>query len=191
MQKAIFSAEHPGRNLVKYLNLKINIMASITLKGNEFHTTGNLPKVSSQAPDFKLVKSDLSELDKAGLKGKKVVLNIFPSLDTDVCAASVRRFNKEASELENTVVVCVSKDLPFAHARFCTTEGLSNVISASDFRTGKFGEDYGLTIADGPLAGLHSRAVVVLNEKGDVIYAEQVPEIVEEPNYEAALKAAK
>lgn len=166
-------------------------MAIITLKGNEFHTQGNLPKVSSQAPEFKLVKSDLSELDKAALKGKKVVLNIFPSLDTDVCAASVRRFNKEASELENTVVVCVSKDLPFAHARFCTTEGLSNVITASDFRTGKFGEDYGLTISNGPLAGLHSRAVVVLNEKGDVIYTEQVPEIVEEPNYEAALKAAK
>ncbi len=121
-----------------------------------------------------------------------MVLNIFPSLDTDVCAASVRRFNKEASELENTVVVCVSKDLPFAHARFfCTTEGLDNVISASDFRTGKFGEDYGLTIADGPLAGLHSRAVVVMNENGEVIYTEQVPEIVEEPNYEAALKAAK
>lgn len=166
-------------------------MATITLKGNEIHTSGSLPKVSSQAPDFKLVKTDLSELDKAGLKGKKVVLNIFPSLDTDVCAASVRRFNKEASELDNTVVVCVSKDLPFAHARFCTTEGLDNVISASDFRTGKFGEDYGLTIADGPLAGLHSRAVVVLNENGDVVYTEQVPEIVEEPNYEAALKAAK
>ncbi len=166
-------------------------MATITLKGNEIHTSGNLPKVSSQAPDFKLVKTDLSEIDKAALKGKKVVLNIFPSLDTDVCAASVRRFNKEASELENTVVVCVSKDLPFAHARFCTTEGLDNVISASDFRTGKFGEDYGLTIADGPLAGLHSRAVVVMNENGEVIYTEQVPEIVEEPNYEAALKAAK
>lgn len=166
-------------------------MATITLKGNEIHTSGNLPKVSSQAPDFKLVKTDLSEIDKAALKGKRVVLNIFPSLDTDVCAASVRRFNKEASELENTVVVCVSKDLPFAHARFCTTEGLDNVISASDFRTGKFGEDYGLTIADGPLAGLHSRAVVVMNENGEVIYTEQVPEIVEEPNYEAALKAAK
>ena len=166
-------------------------MATITLKGNKIHTSGELPKVSSQAPDFKLVKTDLSELDKVSLKGKKVVLNIFPSLDTDVCAASVRRFNKEASELDNTVVVCVSKDLPFAHARFCTTEGLDNVISASDFRTGKFGEDYGLTIADGPLAGLHSRAVVVLNENGDVVYTEQVPEIVEEPNYEAALKAAQ
>ncbi|MCK9450949.1 MAG: thiol peroxidase [Bacteroidales bacterium] len=166
-------------------------MATITLKGNKIHTSGELPKVSSQAPDFKLVKTDLSELDKVSLKGKKVVLNIFPSLDTDVCAASVRRFNKEASELDNTVVVCVSKDLPFAHARFCTTEGLDNVISASDFRTGKFGEDYGLTISDGPLAGLHSRAVVVFDEKGEVIYTEQVPEIVEEPNYEAALKAAK
>jgi len=166
-------------------------MATITLKGNKIHTSGELPKVSSQAPDFKLVKSDLSELDKASLKGKKVVLNIFPSLDTDVCAASVRRFNKEASSLGNTVVVCVSKDLPFAHGRFCSTEGLNNVITASDFRTGKFGEDYGLTISDGPFAGLHSRAVVVFDEKGEVIYTEQVPEIVEEPNYEAALKAAK
>lgn len=166
-------------------------MATITLKGDKINTLGELPKVTSQAPDFKLVKSDLSDLDKTSLKGKKVVLNIFPSLDTEVCAASVRRFNKEASNLDNTVVVCVSKDLPFAHGRFCSTEGLDDVITASDFRTGKFGEDYGVTITDGPLAGLHSRAVMVLNEKGEVIYTEQVPEILDEPNYEAALKAAK
>ncbi|MBU1369911.1 MAG: thiol peroxidase [Bacteroidetes bacterium] len=166
-------------------------MATITLKGNQINTKGNLPKTATQAPDFKLVKSDLSELNKEALKGKKVVLNIFPSLDTDVCAASVRRFNKEAAGLDNTVVVCVSKDLPFAHSRFCSTEGIDNVLSASDFRDGSFGENYGLTIVDGPLAGLHSRAVVVLDEAGQVIYTEQVPEIVEEPDYEAALNAVK
>lgn len=164
-------------------------MAKITLKGNPFNTVGNLPAAGSQAPTFSLVKSDLSPLTPNDLKGKKVVLNIFPSLDTDVCAASVRKFNDEAGKLHNTVVVCVSMDLPFAHKRFCTTEGIENVITASDFRGGKFGNDYGVTIADGPLAGLHSRAVVVLDENGMVKYTEQVPEIVMEPDYEAALKA--
>lgn len=164
-------------------------MAKITLKGNPFNTVGNLPAAGSQAPTFSLVKSDLSPLTPDDLKGKKVVLNIFPSLDTDVCAASVRKFNAEAGKLHNTVVVCVSMDLPFAHKRFCTTEGIENVITASDFRGGKFGNDYGVTIADGPLAGLHSRAVVVLDENGMVKYTEQVPEIVMEPDYEAALKA--
>ncbi len=166
-------------------------MATITLKGNQIHTVGNLPAKGSKATDFKLVKTDLSQLSLDDLKGKKVVFNIFPSLDTDVCAASVRRFNQEASNLENTVVVCVSKDLPFAHNRFCSTEGLNNVVNASDFRDGSFGEKYGVTIADGPLAGLHSRAIVVLDEEGKVVYTEQVPEIVEEPDYEAALKAVK
>ncbi|HOI31854.1 MAG: thiol peroxidase [Bacteroidales bacterium] len=166
-------------------------MATITLKGNQIHTVGSLPAKGSKAIDFKLVKTDLSNLSLEDLKGKKVVLNIFPSLDTDVCAASVRRFNQEASILDNTVVVCVSKDLPFAHNRFCSTEGLNNVVNASDFRDGNFGEKYGLTITDGPLAGLHSRAVVVLDEEGKVVYTEQVPEIVQEPDYEAALKAAK
>ncbi|MGE4542344.1 MAG: thiol peroxidase [Bacteroidales bacterium] len=166
-------------------------MATITLKGNQIHTVGNLPTKGSKATDFKLVKTDLSQLSLDDLKGKKVVFNIFPSLDTDVCAASVRRFNQEASNLENTVVVCVSKDLPFAHNRFCSTEGLNNVVNASDFRDGSFGEKYGVTIADGPLAGLHSRAVVVLDEEGKVVYTEQVPEIVEEPDYEAALMAVK
>lgn len=164
-------------------------MATITLKGNAFHTVGELPAVGSQLADFKLVKTDLSLLQNSDLKGKKVVYNIFPSLDTDVCASSVRKFNATASTLENTVVVCVSMDLPFAHKRFCTTEGLSNVVSASDFRGGNFGKDFGLTIADGPLMGLLSRAIIVADENGKVIYTEQVPEIVQEPDYEAALKS--
>ena len=166
-------------------------MAKITLAGNQINTIGELPEKGTKASDFNLVKTDLSTLSLKDLKGKKVVLNIFPSLDTDVCAASVRRFNKEVGDLKNTVVVCVSKDLPFAHKRFCTTEGLENVLNASDFKDGSFGEKYGVTIADGPLAGLHSRAVVVLDEEGKVVYNEQVPEIVQEPNYEAALNAVK
>lgn len=164
-------------------------MATITLKDNKINTSGNLPTKASNAPDFKLVKNDLSTLSLADLKGKKVVLNIFPSLDTDVCAASVRKFNATASNFKNTIVVCVSKDLPFAQKRFCAAEGLENVVTASDFRDGNFGESYGLTIVDGPLAGLHSRAVVVLDESGKVIYTEQVPEIVQEPDYESAYKA--
>lgn len=166
-------------------------MAKITLKGNPIHTIGNLPLTGTMAPGFTLVKTDLSLLKLDDLKGKKVLLNIFPSLDTEVCAASVRRFNAEAANLSNTVVVCVSKDLPFAHKRFCATEGIENVITASDFRDGSFGEAYGVTITDGPLAGLHSRAVVILDENGKVIYTEQVPEIVQEPDYEAALSKLK
>ena len=164
-------------------------MSSIKFQGNAINTSGSLPAIGTKAPDFKLVKSDLSELKLSDLKGKKVVLNIFPSLDTGVCAASVRHFNKDAGELDNTVVVCVSKDLPFAHGRFCTAEGLKNVVTASDFRGGNFGRDYGVNMTDGPLADLHSRAVVVLDENGMVTYTEQVPEITQEPNYEAALKA--
>lgn len=164
-------------------------MSTIKFHGNSINTLGSLPAKGTKAPDFKLVKSDLSEIKLSDLKGKKVVLNIFPSLDTGVCAASVRHFNKAAGELDNTVVVCVSKDLPFAHGRFCTAEGLKNVVTASDFREGNFGRDYGVNMTDGPLAGLHSRAVVVLDENGVVTYTEQVPEIVQEPDYEAALKA--
>lgn len=164
-------------------------MSTITLKGNTIHTVGELPVKGSKIPGFKLVKTDLSLLQADDLKGKKVILNIFPSLDTDVCAASVRRFNAKASELENTVVVCVSKDLPFAHKRFCTVEGLTNVVSASDFRDGSFGKDFGVTISDGPLMGLLSRAIVVIDENGLVKYTEQVPEITQEPDYEAALKS--
>lgn len=165
-------------------------MASITLKGNEIHTTGSLPEIGSVAKDFTLVAEDLSEKSLSDYKGKKVILNIFPSIDTGVCAASARKFNEEASALENTVVVNVSKDLPFALGRFCASEGLENVINLSDFR-GNFGENYGLTITDSPLKGLLSRAVVVLDENGTVKYTEQVPEIVQEPDYNAALEAVK
>ena len=163
-------------------------MANITLKGNPIHTVGNLPEVGTQAPEFKLTKTDLSDAALTDFKGKRVVLNIFPSLDTDVCATSVRKFNAEAEKLDNTVVLCASLDLPFAHGRFCSTEGLENVISLSELHDRSFGEAYGVRIADGPLAGLFSRAVVIIDENGKVLYTEQVPEIVQEPNYEAALK---
>jgi len=164
-------------------------MAKITLKGNPFKTVGKLPKTGKKAPKFSLIKSDLSKAKLKDFKGSKVILNIFPSLDTGTCAASVRKFNEEAGKLENTKVLCISRDLPFAQARFCGAEGLENVITLSDFASGKFGKAYGLTIKDGPLANLHSRAIVILNEEGVVTYTEQVPEIVDEPNYEAALKA--
>jgi len=166
-------------------------MAEITLKGNPIHTLGDLPKKQSTAPEFTLVKTDLSEAKLSDYKGQKVVLNIFPSLDTATCAASVRRFNAEASSLENTVVLCISKDLPFAQARFCGAEGLDKVITLSDFRNGSFGKDYQVEIVDGPLAALESRAVVVVDEKGDVVYTQQVPEIVDEPNYEEVLEFLK
>jgi len=164
-------------------------MATVTLKGNPIHTIGELPAVGSQAPDFLLVKSDLSDVSSADFKGRKVVLNIFPSLDTAVCAASVRRFNVEASKLPNTTVVCISKDLPFAHSRFCTAEGIANVVSASEFRSNNFGKSYGVMLTDGPLQGLLARSVVVLDETGKVVYTELVPEIVQEPDYEAAIKS--
>jgi thiol peroxidase len=164
-------------------------MATITLKGNSIHTAGELPAVGSQLPAFTLVKSDLSEVSPADFAGKKLVLNIFPSLDTAVCAASVRRFNKEAGERGDAVVLCISADLPFAQGRFCTTEGLENVVSLSVFRSPEFGQNYGLTITDGPLKGLLSRAVIVADASGKVLYVEQVPEIVQEPDYDKALAA--
>lgn len=166
-------------------------MATITFKTNPIHTVGDLPGVGSSAPDFDLIKGDLSHASLKDFKGAKVVLNIFPSLDTGVCAASVRAFNKSAGELQNTKVLCISRDLPFAQNRFCGAEGLTNVITLSDFATGNFGKTYKVEMTDGPLAHLHSRAVVVLDENGKVIYNEQVPEIVQEPNYEAALAALK
>ena len=166
-------------------------MAKITLKGNSIQTAGNLPAIGSQAPDFKLTKTDLSDATLKDFAGKKVILNIFPSLDTSVCAASVRKFNSEAEKLPNTVVLCVSRDLPFAHSRFCTTEGLKNVISLSELRDDSFSKAYGVKIVDGPLAGVLSRAVVVLDTTGKIVYAEQVPEITQEPDYAAALKAVK
>lgn len=158
-------------------------MAEITLKGNIIHTSGSLPAVGTKAPDFTLTGTDLSDKTLSSFSGKRVVLNIFPSVDTGVCAASVRRFNAEVEKMKNTVVLCVSADLPFAHQRFCGAEGLNNVISLSEMRDKKFGDDYGLRIAEGPLAGLHSRAVVVIDENGKVIYTEQVPEIAQEPDY--------
>jgi thiol peroxidase len=168
--------------------LNLNKMAKITLKGNPVNTIGNLPKTEEQAADFSLVKSDLSKVSLADYKGIRLVLNIFPSLDTGVCAASVRQFNKIAGDLKNTKVLCISRDLPFAQARFCGAEGLNNVITLSDFATGDFGKNYGLEITDGPLQNLHSRAVVILDENHKVIYTEQVPEITTEPDYEKALK---
>ena len=165
-------------------------MSKITFKGNPINTVGNLPEVGTEAKEFVMVSSDLAEKNLADFTGKKVVLNIFPSIDTGVCAASARKFNEEASKLENTVVINVSRDLPFALSRFCAAEGLNNVETLSDFR-GNFGEDYGVTLEDSPLKGLLSRAVVVLDEKSKVIYTEQVPEIAQEPNYEAALSALK
>jgi thiol peroxidase len=164
-------------------------MAAITLGGNAINTSGNLPTVGSKAPNFSLVKTDLSIASLADYAGTNLVLNIFPSIDTGTCAASVRQFNEKASALTNTKVLCISRDLPFAQKRFCGAEGLENVENLSDFKNGSFGADYGLTISDSVLAGLHSRAVIVLDENGIIKYTEQVPEIADEPNYEAALAA--
>ena len=164
-------------------------MAQITLKGNPVTTVGELPAAGTAAPSFTLVNKDLSEANMADFAGKRIVLNIFPSLDTPVCAASVRRFNLEASSIPDTVVLCISADLPFAHKRFCEVEGIENVVSLSVFRSPEFGNDYGVTITDGPLKGILSRAVVIVDKDGKVIHAEQVPEITQEPDYEAALKA--
>lgn len=164
-------------------------MADITLGGNPVKTSGELPQTGVQAPDFTLIKTDLSTASLADFKGSKLVLNIFPSVDTGTCAASVRKFNEKASGLENTKVLCISRDLPFAQKRFCGAEGLDNVVSLSDFKDGSFGKNYGLTIENGPLSGLHSRAVVVIDEAGKVTYSEQVAEIANEPNYDSALAA--
>lgn len=165
-------------------------MADITLGGNSIHTSGNLPEVGSTIKDFKLVNLELKEVTNEDFAGKKKIFNIFPSIDTGVCAAAARKFNEEAADLDNTVVINVSKDLPFALNRFCAAEGLDHVVNLSDFR-GSFGEDYGVKITDSPMQGLLSRAVIVADEKGKVIYTEQVPEIGQEPNYEAALNALK
>lgn len=163
-------------------------MASVTLKGNPQNTNGELPPVGQQAPDFTLVDTDLADVKLSDFQGKRVVLNIFPSVDTPTCAQSVRHFNAEASALKNTEVVCVSQDLPFALARFCGAEGLDQVTTASAFRS-SFANDYGVRLTDGPLAGLTARAVVVVDEQGKVLHTELVSEISSEPNYEAALNA--
>ena len=166
-------------------------MAEITLSGNVIHTCGMLPAVGSQAPDFVLTRTDLADVSLKDFADKKIVLNIFPSIDTPVCATAVRKFNVEAARLANTVVLCVSVDLPFALKRFCGAEGLEQVIPAAELRRRKFGEDYGVRIVDGPLAGLFARAVVIIDGQGKEIYTEQVPEIGQEPDYAAALKALK
>ncbi len=166
-------------------------MALISLKGHSIHTSGNLPGVGLRAPDFQLTGSDLSDVTLKQFEGKRVVINIFPSLDTPVCAASVRKFNKEISQLPNTVLLSVSADLPFAHARFCETNNITNVINASVFRCPEFAREYGVGIEDGPLRGLLARAVLVLDEKHQVLYHELVPEITQEPDYEKAMKVLK
>jgi len=166
-------------------------MAKITLKGNPVKTVGKLPQVGKKAPKFKLIKKDLSVAKLKDYKGSKLILNITPSIDTGVCAQSVREFNKRATALENTKVLYISKDLPFAQARFCGAEGIENVETLSDFAKGDFGKKYGVTLKNGPMKGLLSRAVVVINEEGEVVYTEQVPEIVNEPNYDAAIAALK
>jgi thioredoxin-dependent peroxiredoxin len=166
-------------------------MAQITLKGNPIHTNGELPEVGSTALDFALVDKELATVSLKKFKGKQVVLNIFPSLDTPVCSMSVRKFNQLAEQMENTVVLCISKDLPFAQARFCGAEGLEQVITLSEFRNDDFSTKYGVKIIDGPMQGLMARAVVILNEKLEVIYTELVPEIAQEPNYDKALEQLK
>jgi thiol peroxidase len=170
------------------LSFKISekIMATVTLQGNSFETVGNLPIIGSAAADFALVKTDLSVTQLADYSGSRLILNIFPSVDTGVCATSVRKFNQQVGDLDNTKVLCVSADLPFAAARFCGAEGIENVATGSSFRS-SFGLDYGVSFATGPLTGLLSRSVVVVDENGKVIYTEQVAETAEEPDYAAAL----
>lgn len=162
-------------------------MAIITLNGSPMHTSGNLPTVGSKAPDFIFTKNDLGEVRFEDYKDKTIILNIFPSLDTSTCAAAMQRFNEIAASLPDALILCVSADLPFAQKRFCTAEHLKNVVPVSVFRHPSFGKDYGVLITDGPLAGLLSRAVVVINEQGQVTYTQQVKELSDEPNYSAML----
>lgn len=166
-------------------------MASITLGGNPAQTIGELPATRTVAPDFRLTKTDLSEVSLADYKGYKLVLNVFPSVDTGTCAQSVRQFNQEAAQLKDTKVLCISKDLPFAQKRFCGAEGIANVEMLSDYKTGKFGQDYGLAFADSGLETLLSRCVIVVDQNGTVCYTEQVAETANEPNYQAALEALR
>ncbi|WP_299124386.1 thiol peroxidase [uncultured Winogradskyella sp.] len=164
-------------------------MAKVTLGGTPVETKGNLPPVGSKSPDFKLTATDLSSKSKTDYKGSRLVLNIFPSVDTGTCAQSIRTFNEKASQLENTKVLCISKDLPFAMARFCGAEGIENVESLSDYKTGKFGDDYGLTFKTGAFETLLSRCIVVIDTDGTILHTEQVSEIADEPNYESALSS--
>ena len=162
-------------------------MAIITFKGNQVNTFGNLPAKGTAAPDFALVKSDLGTMTLSELKGKKVVLSISPSFDTSICATSVRKFNQLAAEKKNVVVLAITKDLPFAHTRFCTTEGITNVTALSGFRDKDFGKSYGIELIDGPFEGLYARGLVVIDETGKVVYTQLVPEIATEADYDAAL----
>lgn len=164
-------------------------MAQITLGGNPAETIGTLPKVDSKAKDFSLTATDMTEKSLRDYQGFKKLLNIFPSVDTGVCAASARKFNEAASKMKNTKVLCISRDLPFAQKRFCAAEGLENVEMLSDFKTGQFGKEYELEITKSAFQGLHSRVVIILDETNSVLFTEQVPEIGQEPNYDAALKA--
>lgn len=166
-------------------------MAQITLKGNPISTVGELPKIGDDAPDFILTKTDLSDISLNEFAGKTLVLNIFPSVDTDICAISVKRFNSEVAKYKNALVLCISRDLPFALKRFCATEGLDNVMALSELRNLGFGQNYGVRIVDGPFAGLLARSVVIIHTDGKVLYTEQVPEIAEEPDYETALANLK
>ncbi len=165
-------------------------MAEIIHKGKAIQTRGRLPAIGSRAPDFRLTRSDLTDVSLASFGAKRKILNIVPSLDTGVCAASARRFDAEAADLQNVVVLTISNDLPFAQNRFCAGEGITSMVTLSQMRTKDFGTAYGVEIVDGPLAGLLSRAVVVLDEHNKVLYTEQVPEIEKEPSYERALAAA-
>ncbi len=164
-------------------------MSTVTLGGNPVNTNATLPAIGSAAPQFQLVGNDLLDVSLEDFKGQRVILNIFPSIDTATCATSVRTFNKMANDLENTKVLSISRDLPFAQKRFCGSEGLENVVNLSDFRDGSFGNDYGITLTDSVLKGLHARAIVVVDENGVVAHTELVSEIANEPNYEAALQA--
>ncbi|MFN4764351.1 thiol peroxidase [Gillisia sp. Q332] len=163
-------------------------MSQITLKDKKVNTYGSLPEMGERAPHFELVRSDLSTATLKDFKGKRLILNIFPSIDTHVCATSVRNFNEKTSTLNNTEVLCISRDLPYAQKRFVDDAGIKNVTNLSDFRQGDFGKDYGVEMMDGPMAGLLSRAVIVLDEEGKVIHTQQVPDISQEPDYLAALK---
>ncbi|CAN5233360.1 thiol peroxidase [soil metagenome] len=164
-------------------------MSQITLNDKKVNTYGNLPEMGEKAPHFELVRSDLSEGTLKDFKGKRVIMNIFPSIDINVCATSVKNFNERASKLNNTVILCISRDLPFAQKRFVDDEGLKNVTNLSDFRQRDFGKDYGVEMMDGPMAGLLSRVVIVLDEEGKVLHSQQVPDIGEEPDYLSALKS--
>ena len=166
-------------------------MATITLNGNPVNSSGNLPSKSARAPEFTLVKSDLSSLSLKELKGKKLLLNIFPSLGTSVCATALRKFNQLAAGMTNTLVLAISKDLPFVHRDFCAAEGISNVITLSGFRDSAFGKNYGVDILDGPFEGLYARSVVIIDETGKVVYTQLVPEIGQEPDYDAVLNALR